>query len=1047
MGARAFEAYIQDKLAGKGIKSQYLGAKAKNADYPGSLRPFPHAEEREAINAAFDHLFTTLKHQNRTDDKGEHVQLYSAMFTPILLERYANSDWADQVRDDLGRWTEQSIPKVEPKLLNDHSGKNVHEQLRKWGLATIRDESFKNNDKNWSIKVDKGGIKKIAAQSIDSAMSLLVLPEVIKHSIFESTEKNTKSNANPDAVFHYFLCPVVMHGDTWAIRMTVEESKQTGKKAYTLHAIEIKKGSPQIPGGRRSVIEPGVRQAPEINIDKAWEEIKSGNDYYSQNPDNFTIEHYAGKDQLRWDFGDEHEPVGGPAISSRRRKPPKSQAEADEMAKNGHMVVTGTSRDVLKCERCGRTHLHKTYVVETIGDDGKPMRDKHYYGSDCVSRMTGKPIESIQRAAAAAQHIRQVESSRQPVKYSQESDDLFYDANRERQTRDLYNALSDAFLVDRYDNTNWSEQLHPRGHKGNENGGRFTSKGDSGGTATESHPPGSPSGNRPNQSSGSAVDAQSNGTRANGFSSKVRQIASVPDIQFHHSLHIRNQPPANQIALNDYKKSFNHLWRTASGKAGVEWTDATAEEKIWDNVDKNKLTELLNNINAKDKALRADGGSGLSDSINYNQVIPRHFAERLHGGSRFFDPEKLQRKWHEAAPPPKPESIGHLPGQTNPGQIQSSDLSKAFTSELSKKRPSKSKPNGFQPELPVQENPGQIQPPKVNPVEDELSEKTRKMVNKAISELISSDPQTIEDFRPILISAWKQKLDEAAQHNHAFREIVGTRTPQFMSALVRQARNNTLDPSSKKNFDIMVHSAESGRFGHLLQGRGEDGLLDLLSEGIKQEPNIMDEDVAELAVGMAGPGFFGDRDPGEAPEELQPAGSSEDWNDQFSWRSARALVERYSHESPTPAQREAGNYRKKHIRIQGMGISIENKKGTRRKPDWPKLHCDYGYIKRTMGADGDHVDVFVGPSPGSEIVYIIDQVDKNGRFDEHKAMVGFTSKQQAVEAYKKCYTPSWKVGRVTAMTVGQFKLWLDKGNQKESISKQVSRYQMSLGRV
>lgn len=659
---------------------------------------------------------------------------------------------------------------------------------------------------------------------------------------------------------------------------------------------------------------------------------------------------------------------------------------------------------------------HNKHYAGLITEDGDPFRP-FPGGSERESINAAfdklfKTIKTQDREDGKGKHI-ELYSSSASSSYTDRylNDDLYYNEQRLQQTSELYSALYDVFAIDRYDQS-WNEQLHPRGHKGSENGGRFTSKGDGVGTATHSNSPGSPS-NRvfPKQK--------------NRMSSKVREIVAAPNSQPHHSLHLKNQPPATQIAMNDYRKSFNHLWRVASAKAGTEWTDASDEEKIWEHLDKNQLTELLNNINAKDRALRTNGGNGLSDAMNYNQVIPRQFAERLHGGSRFFDPEKLRGRWNEAAPEP-----------TNTPAAEPSELAKSFSDELNKV--SKEKRNSSQPELPIQENPGQIQPPKVNPVDDELSPQTRNMVNKAISELISPDPHIIEAFRPILISAWKQKRDTVNDHNQAFRQIVGTNTPQVMSALVRSARNKSLDPATKRNFDIMVHGAESGLFGHLLQGRGEDGLLDLLSEGIKQEPNIMDSEVAELAVSMAGPSFFADHDHSETSD-------GDSWNDQFSWSSARALIEQYSNSYPTTAQLQAGNYRKKHVRIQGMGISIENEKGTRRKPEWPKLHCDYGYIKRTMGADGDHVDVFVGPSPGSEIVYVIDQVNQDGKFDEHKVMIGFTSKQQAIEAYRKCYTPSWKVGRVTAMTVGQFKSWLTKGSQRVAIAHQVSRYQMNLG--
>lgn len=76
MGARAFEAYIQDKLAEKERKNDYLGAKAHNKYYPIG-NPFPEGDERHAINAAFDRLFSVLKHESRTSEKGEHVRLYA----------------------------------------------------------------------------------------------------------------------------------------------------------------------------------------------------------------------------------------------------------------------------------------------------------------------------------------------------------------------------------------------------------------------------------------------------------------------------------------------------------------------------------------------------------------------------------------------------------------------------------------------------------------------------------------------------------------------------------------------------------------------------------------------------------------------------------------------------------------------------------------------------------------------------------------------------------------------------------------------------------
>lgn len=139
---------------------------------------------------------------------------------------------------------------------------------------------------------------------------------------------------------------------------------------------------------------------------------------------------------------------------------------------------------------------------------------------------------------------------------------------------------------------------------------------------------------------------------------------------------------------------------------------------------------------------------------------------------------------------------------------------------------------------------------------------------------------------------------------------------------------------------------------------------------------------------------------------------------------------------PTQAQKEAGNYEKGHVFVQGLDISIENPRGSTRsgvgengKP-WSHVMTDhYGYIRRTEGADGEQVDVYVGPHPESDHVYVVDQLDqKTGGFDEHKIMLGFDSEAAAVTAYKGNFDKGWKVGPVTAMSMDGFKAWLKEGD-------------------
>src|SRR5690606_14807235 len=136
--------------------------------------------------------------------------------------------------------------------------------------------------------------------------------------------------------------------------------------------------------------------------------------------------------------------------------------------------------------------------------------------------------------------------------------------------------------------------------------------------------------------------------------------------------------------------------------------------------------------------------------------------------------------------------------------------------------------------------------------------------------------------------------------------------------------------------------------------------------------------------------------------------------------------------APTEAQIEAGNYKKGRVRLHGLDISIENPRGSERsgtRPDgstWRHTLSDhYGYIRRTTGADGEQVDVYLGPQEGSDQVFIVDQLNQqDGSFDEHKVMLGYPDQESAVTAYRSNFDTDWKMGQVTAMPVAQFKDWL-----------------------
>jgi hypothetical protein len=143
--------------------------------------------------------------------------------------------------------------------------------------------------------------------------------------------------------------------------------------------------------------------------------------------------------------------------------------------------------------------------------------------------------------------------------------------------------------------------------------------------------------------------------------------------------------------------------------------------------------------------------------------------------------------------------------------------------------------------------------------------------------------------------------------------------------------------------------------------------------------------------------------------------------------------------NPTQAQKEAGNYKKKHLKVDGYDISIENERGSMRSgvdkdgTKWEqKMHNDYGYIRGTEGVDGDHIDLFLSDHyEKSGDVYVIDQVNKDGSFDEHKVMYGFDSEEEARDAYLSNYEKGWTgLGAITRVSRDDFKKWVDSSHRK-----------------
>lgn len=142
--------------------------------------------------------------------------------------------------------------------------------------------------------------------------------------------------------------------------------------------------------------------------------------------------------------------------------------------------------------------------------------------------------------------------------------------------------------------------------------------------------------------------------------------------------------------------------------------------------------------------------------------------------------------------------------------------------------------------------------------------------------------------------------------------------------------------------------------------------------------------------------------------------------------------------NPTEAQKEAGNYKKGHIKVDGFNVTIEQPKGSVRRgkdangKEWEtEMHNTYGYIRGTESVDGDHIDIFLSDNPTEGNVFVVDQVNKDGSFDEHKVMYGFSDMESARKAYLSNYEEGWQgLGNITEVSKEEFKKWIDSSKHK-----------------
>jgi hypothetical protein len=108
------------------------------------------------------------------------------------------------------------------------------------------------------------------------------------------------------------------------------------------------------------------------------------------------------------------------------------------------------------------------------------------------------------------------------------------------------------------------------------------------------------------------------------------------------------------------------------------------------------------------------------------------------------------------------------------------------------------------------------------------------------------------------------------------------------------------------------------------------------------------------------------------------------------------------------------------VEYHGIPIVIEWPKGCVREGrdkdgrTWRReMKADYGYIDDTSAAgDAEALDIYIGPDRQESRVYVIEQLDEDGEFDEYKLVTGVPDLESAQRLYLSHYPKEWGEDRL-----------------------------------
>ena len=323
--------------------------------------------------------------------------------------------------------------------------------------------------------------------------------------------------------------------------------------------------------------------------------------------------------------------------------------------------------------------------------------------------------------------------------------------------------------------------------------------------------------------------------------------------------------------------------------------------------------------------------------------------------------------------------------------------------------------------------------PAIGPMDPERAKVRRRETNAVLDAIeAGSNWQGTLDGRTVIVRPGKARIRvDGQRENDIIFDTEGMERDEvetFLNGAIDQAERRAPSVAGRDPVSAALAAGiEKGKVEHVTQkgktltGYVVRGITDDQAKAIdpymlkKNGGHFVRAERADMFEGMP-------KAPAAQAPQAEPTAPTAEQFDQ---------VAAQTNPNPTPAQAEAENYKTGKTDWRGLKLSIENRKGTERrkvgpdgKTEWSvTMPAHYGRILRTEGADGDHVDFYMGDNPESDQVFVVDQMDaETGAFDEHKVMLGFNTQKEAKDAYLAGFSDGkgkQRWGGVTPLNVKQ----------------------------